>query len=89
MAGVTTSATIPIRPVVSADDLVPASRYRVHGILHDYVGSALLPDSHRMVRVFCRAEWRPNTDDQLAFTLVDDTAIPNSVTRRVAAGPLA
>lgn len=67
-------------PVERASDLRVGARYRVEGILHVYVGPALLPASHRPVCVFERAEWRPNTADQLLFTLIDEVGVPNSVT---------
>ena len=75
------------QPVERASDLRVGARYRVEGILHVYVGPALLPASHRPVCVFERAEWRPNPADQLPFTLVDEIGVPESVTGKAPHSP--
>lgn len=56
-------------------------RYRVNGILHEYLGPAHLPDEEALAHVFLRNEWRPNTPGQLPLTLVRDTAVDQSVTK--------
>jgi hypothetical protein len=55
-------------------------RYRVDGILHEYLGRAFLPGSDRIAHVFLRNEWRPDTPDQLPLTLVDDSQADEMVT---------
>lgn len=56
-------------------------RYRVHGILHEYLGPARLSGESDIVHVFLRNEWRPDTRDQLPLTLVKQSAVDDSVTR--------
>jgi hypothetical protein len=56
-------------------------RYRVSGILHEYLGSAHLPDKGALAHVFLRNEWPPDTPGQLPLTLVKDTAVDQSVTK--------
>ena len=48
-------------------------RYRVGGILHEYLGQAFLPGSDSIAHVFLRNEWRPDTPNQLPLTLVEDS----------------
>ncbi|MDF1597895.1 MAG: hypothetical protein P1T08_17585 [Acidimicrobiia bacterium] len=62
-------------------DLRIGVRYRVSGILHEYLGPAHLPDEEALAHVFLRNEWRPNTPGQLPLTLVRDTAVNQSVTK--------
>ncbi|MGH8952674.1 MAG: hypothetical protein ACRDX9_14795 [Acidimicrobiia bacterium] len=57
------------------------SAYLVNGILHDYLGPAIAPDSGGRVHAFRRREWRPNTPDQLLVSLVAEDAVEGSVTR--------
>ena len=57
------------------------SAYLVRGILHDYLGPALTPETGGLVHAFRRREWRPNTRDQLLVTLVPENEIEGSVTR--------
>lgn len=54
-------------------------RYRVNGILHEYLGKALSPDHQSTVHVFRRNEWRPNTPDQFPLTIVLDADIDHTV----------
>lgn len=56
-------------------------RYRVSGILHEYLGPARLPDEAETVHVFLRNEWRPDTPGQLPLTLVAGAAVRQSVTK--------
>jgi hypothetical protein len=53
-------------------------RYRVDGILHEYLGPAQLPDSE-IAHVFLRNEWRPDTPGQLPLTLVAESQVDRSV----------
>jgi hypothetical protein len=55
-------------------------RYRVDGILHEYLGQAFLPHSDTIAHVFLRNEWRPDTPDQLPLTIVEDSEIEETVT---------
>lgn len=55
-------------------------RYRVDGILHEYLGEAVLPHSDTTAHVFLRNEWRPNTPDQLPLTIVVDSNVEETVT---------
>lgn len=61
--------------------LVVGSRYRVDGVMHDYLGPALSPGDGGRVHAFRRREWRPDTPDQLLITLVPDASVALSVTR--------
>jgi hypothetical protein len=54
-------------------------RYRVDGILHEYLGQAALPRSDALAHVFLRNEWRPNTPDQLPLTIVVDSDVEETV----------
>ena len=54
--------------------------YRVGGILHDYLGPAISPETGRLVHAFRRREWRPDTPDQLLVTLVAECEIQRAVT---------
>lgn len=56
-------------------------RYRVEGVLHEYLGSARLPDGSGIAHVFLRNEWRPDTPDQLPLTLVADGNVDESVSK--------
>jgi len=56
-------------------------RYRVEGILHEYLGPARLPGGSDIAHVFLRNEWRPNTPGQLPLTLVEESTIDEVVTR--------
>jgi hypothetical protein len=56
-------------------------RYRVEGILHEYLGPARLPGESGIAHVFLRNEWRPNTPDQLPLTLVEASAVEAVVTK--------
>lgn len=56
-------------------------RYRVEGVLHEYLGPARLPDGSRIGHVFLRNEWRPNTPHQLPLTLVDELRLDDKVTQ--------
>ncbi len=56
-------------------------RYRVSGILHEYLGPAHLHGEAEKVHVFLRNEWRPDTPDQLPLTLVPGPAVGQSVTK--------
>ncbi len=55
-------------------------RYRVDGILHEYLGTAYLPDGESVAHVFLRNEWRPDTQGRPPLTLVDDKVVDESVT---------
>ena len=55
-------------------------RYRVDGILHEYLGEAVLPHANTTAHVFLRNEWRPNTPDQLPLTIVRTSDIEEAVT---------
>jgi hypothetical protein len=55
-------------------------RYRVNGILHEYLGEAVLPHSNTTAHVFLRNEWRPNTPDQLPLTIVRTSDVGKTVT---------
>lgn len=61
--------------------LIIGLRYRVDGILHEYLGPALLPGGTDVAHVFLRNEWRPNTLGQLPLTLVDETGLDESVAK--------
>lgn len=56
-------------------------RYRVEGILHEYLGPALLPDSSKVAHVFLRNEWRSSTPGQLPLTLVEEDDVDDAVTK--------
>lgn len=56
-------------------------RYRVDGVLHEYLGPARLPRGTEIAHVFLRNEWRPDTPGQLPLTLVEETAVENVVTK--------
>lgn len=56
-------------------------RYRVEGILHEYLGPARLPDGSKLAHVFLRNEWRPNTPSQLPLTLVAEDDVDEAVTK--------
>lgn len=56
-------------------------RYRVEGILHEYLGPARLPDGSGLAHVFLRNEWRPNTSGQLPLTLVAEDDVDDAVTK--------
>ena len=62
------------------------ARYRVKGVLHEYMGPADLPNDNGRGHVFLRTEWRPNTPGQLPFTLVSEEAVDASVTRGYGSG---
>lgn len=56
-------------------------RYRVEGILHEYLGPARLPGGSGLAHVFLRNEWRPNTPGQLPLTLVGEDDVDDAVTK--------
>lgn len=56
-------------------------RYRVAGILHEYLGPAHLPGGSDIAHVFLRNEWRPNTSGQLPLTLVAEATVEEMVTK--------
>jgi hypothetical protein len=56
-------------------------RYRVEGILHEYLGTALLPEGSAVAHVFLRNEWRPDTPGQHPLTLVDEATVEQTVTK--------
>ena len=56
-------------------------RYRVEGILHEYLGPARLPGGSDIAHVFLRNEWRPNTPGQLPITLVEELKVDDVVTK--------
>jgi len=56
-------------------------RYRVEGILHEYLGPACLPGGSDIAHVFLRNEWRPNTPGQLPITLVEESTVDDVVTK--------
>lgn len=56
-------------------------RYRVEGILHEYLGPARLPSGLDIAHVFLRNEWRPDTPGQLPLTLVEESKIDEVVTK--------
>lgn len=55
-------------------------RYRVEGILHEYLGPARLPGGE-IAHVFLRNEWRPDTQGQLPLTLVEESTVDEVVTK--------
>jgi hypothetical protein len=63
-----------------AVQLLIGLRYRVDGILHEYLGRASLPGSDSIAHVFIRNEWRPDTPNQLPLTLVEDSHAGDMVT---------
>lgn len=56
-------------------------RYRVAGILHEYLGPARLPGGSEIAHVFLRNEWRPDTPGQLPLTLVEESTVDELVTK--------
>lgn len=56
-------------------------RYRVEGILHEYLGPALLPGGSDIAHVFLRNEWRSETPGQLPLTLVEESKVDRVVTK--------
>lgn len=54
-------------------------RYRVGGILHEYLGPAYLPGGSKIAHVFLRNEWRPHTPGQLPLTLVEESEVEETV----------
>jgi hypothetical protein len=56
-------------------------RYRVEGILHEYLGPARLPGGSDIAHVFLRNEWRPNTPGQLPITLVEELKVDDVVAK--------
>jgi len=54
-------------------------RYRVRGVLHEYLGPASLPGGNKIAHVFLRNEWLPNTPGQLPLTLVEESAVDEAV----------
>lgn len=54
-------------------------RYRVGGILHEYLGPARLPGGSDIAHVFLRNEWRPNDPGQLPLTLVEESTVDELV----------
>jgi len=54
-------------------------RYRVRGVLHEYLGPANLPGGSKIAHVFLRNEWLPNTPGQLPLTLVEESAVDETV----------
>lgn len=69
------------RAVTPALKLLVGLRYRVEGILHEYLGPARLPGRSDIAHVFLRNEWRPNTAGQLPITLVGETEVDRLVTK--------
>lgn len=55
-------------------------RYRVDGVLHEYLGPARLPGESDIAHVFMRNEWLPDTPGQLTLTLVADQDVDEMVT---------
>jgi hypothetical protein len=58
------------------------SIYRVNGVLHDYLGPAISPDTGGLIHAFGRREWLPDIPDQLLVTLITETSLNRSVTHR-------
>ena len=56
-------------------------RYKVDGVLHEYLGPARLPRGTEIVHVFLRNEWRPDTPGQLPLTLIEDPEVDDVVTK--------
>lgn len=56
-------------------------RYRVEGILHEYLGPARLPGGSELAHVFLRNEWRPNTPGQLPLTIVAEPEVDDTVSK--------
>lgn len=56
-------------------------RYRVGGILHEYLGPARLPGGAEIAHVFLRNEWRPDTAGQLPLTIVAEPEVDDTVTK--------
>lgn len=56
-------------------------RYRVEGILHEYLGPARLPGGSEIAHVFLRNEWRPDSAGQLPLTLVEESTVDALVTK--------
>lgn len=56
-------------------------RYRVEGVLHEYLGPAQLPGGSEIAHVFLRNEWRPDTLGQLPLTLVEESTVDEVVTK--------
>jgi len=56
-------------------------RYRVEGVLHEYLGPARLPGESALAHVFLRNEWRPDTPGQLPLTLVEESEVDMAVTK--------
>ena len=52
-------------------------RCRVDGVMHAYLGCARLDGE--LLHVFARCEWRPDTPDQQAVSLVRDTDLGAAV----------
>jgi len=74
-------------PITPAKNLIIGLRYRVGGILHEYLGEALLPDESGVAHVFLRNEWRPNTAQQLPLTLIREDDVELTVERTRIGGP--
>lgn len=55
-------------------------RYRVAGILHEYLGPARMPQGSGIAHVFLRNEWRPDTPGQFPLTLVEESDVEDTVT---------
>jgi len=73
--------------ITTAKNLIIGLRYRVGGILHEYIGDALLPDGTGVAHVFLRNEWRPNTAHQLPLTLIREDDVELSVEKSRIGGP--
>ena len=67
--------------VTTPNRLTVGLRYRVDGILHEYLGPAQLPDRGGIAHVFLRNEWRPDTPGQLQLTLVTEAQVEQLVAR--------
>jgi hypothetical protein len=59
--------------------LLTGARYRVDGVLHEYLGEAMVPDAGRKGHVFLRSEWRPFIEDQLPLTIVNSQDVDRLV----------
>jgi hypothetical protein len=70
---------MPQGAATETTNLIIGLRYRVNGILHEYLGEALLPDGDEVGHVFLRNEWRPNTPNQLPLTIVAQPQVGQAV----------
>lgn len=54
-------------------------RCRVEGVLHDYLGAAVVPGGEDILHVFARREWLPGSGEQPPVTLVGPEDLETSV----------